>query len=101
MIDIQAVLTKLPTIYEEAITAWGEHAQLDMMIEECSELILAICHLNRGRKDSIEKVKEEAADVSIMLQQLKLIVGDWEDWEMKKLFRLAERIKAHREKTHE
>lgn len=53
-----------------AIKTYGEKAQEEVAIEECSELIQAICHKHRGRKDNIA---EEIADVEIMLEQLKII----------------------------
>jgi NTP pyrophosphatase (non-canonical NTP hydrolase) len=54
------------------IRRFGEIAQEKMAIEECSELIQAICHKHRGREHNIA---EEIADVEIMLEQLKIING--------------------------
>ena len=34
-------------IFAKAITAWGEKSQINMVVEECSELIHAICRFNR------------------------------------------------------
>lgn len=53
-----------------AIQTFGREAQENQAIEECSELIQAICHKHRGRNHNIA---EEIADVEIMLAQLKLI----------------------------
>ena len=55
-------------IYEAAIDKWGREAQADMIIEECSELIQAICKYKRGLA-SIDDVAEEIADVKIMARQ--------------------------------
>ena len=57
-------------ILNAAIRTFGEEAQERQAIEECSELIEAICHKHRGRKHNIA---EEIADVEIMLEQLKII----------------------------
>jgi NTP pyrophosphatase (non-canonical NTP hydrolase) len=57
-------------ILTAAIKTFGEKPQEEVAIEECSELIQAICHKHRGRKDNIA---EEIADVEIMLEQLKII----------------------------
>ena len=57
-------------IFQTAIKVCGEFAQEQMAIEECSELIQAICHKHRGREHNIA---EEIADVEIMLEQLKII----------------------------
>ena len=57
-------------ILTTAIRTFGEKAQEDVAIEECSELIQAISHKHRGREHNIP---EEIADVEIMLEQLKII----------------------------
>lgn len=57
-------------ILTTAIRTYGEPAQERQAVEECSELIQAICHKHRGRKHNIA---EEIADVEIMLEQLKII----------------------------
>lgn len=67
-------------IMQQAIDAWGEDAQLDMVIEECSELIKAI--LKYRRADDKEKARkhiaEEHADVNIMLDQLAFIMKQYD-----------------------
>ena len=57
-------------IFSEAIRVFGEMAQEEVAIEECSELIQAITHKHRSREHNIP---EEIADVEIMLEQLKII----------------------------
>ena len=57
-------------IFITAIKTFGEKAQEDVAIEECSELIQAISHKHRGREHNIA---EEIADVEITLEQLKII----------------------------
>lgn len=57
-------------ILTAAIRTFGEKAQEEVAIEECSELIQAITHKHRGRSNNIA---EEIADVEIVLEQLKLI----------------------------
>lgn len=57
-------------IFKLAIKTFGEKAQEEVAIEECSELIQAITHKHRGREHNIA---EEVADVEIMLEQLKII----------------------------
>lgn len=53
-----------------AITKYGSDKQHDMVIEECSELIQAICKHKRGGEHNI---LEECADVFIMLKQIEMI----------------------------
>ena len=57
-----------------AIQTWGEDAQTKMVLEEMSELQKEICKRWRG-KDNIEDIADEVADVEIMLDQLKMMLG--------------------------
>ncbi len=59
--------------YKKALATWGTEAQLDMMVEECAELINAIQKCRRHRVESVV-VLEEGVDVEIMLNQLKIIL---------------------------
>ena len=75
-----------------AISVFGEHAQEEVAIEECSELIQAICHKHRGREHNIA---EEIADVEIMLMQLKIINrcgNDVANYRQEKIERLKKRL---------
>ena len=56
-----------------ALEKWGTESQMDMVIEECAELIDAIQKWRRRRVDSV-KVLEEAVDVELCLGQLKLML---------------------------
>ena len=79
-------------IFDTAIKVYSEFAQEQMAIEECSELIQAICHKHRGRQHNIA---EEIADVEIMLEQLKIINNCRETVEeirQEKISRLFDRI---------
>lgn len=58
--------------YRVAIRKYGVDAQVLMAIEEMSELIKEICKIPRGKKD-LEALADEIADVTIMLEQLRLI----------------------------
>lgn len=79
-------------ILQTAIAVYGELAQEQMAVEECSELIQAICHKHRGREHNIA---EEIADVEIMLEQLKIINNCGETVEeirKQKIARLYDRL---------
>ena len=52
---------------------YGVLTQLHMQIEECGELIVAICKLFRG--GPVADVKGEMADVYVMLEQLCEMYG--------------------------
>lgn len=67
-------------LYKDALAKWGLPAQRRMSIEECSELIKAICKLERAFENGliptrplIDEMIEELVDVSLMVEQLKLI----------------------------
>lgn len=84
-----------PTIYQRALNLWGEQAQLNMAIQECAELIVALTNINRNRGlDKIHNVVDEIADVIIMMEQMRLVYGDElvDAAIRKKLARLKERI---------
>jgi len=87
----------IATLAAHAVLLWGEDAQLDIVQEECAELIQAISKLRRARRaveargpnlDTFEaraadrelseaerNIVKEAADVWIMLQQLEALVS--------------------------
>ena len=75
-------------IMKSAIEKYGADAQLSMVIEECSELIQAICKYQRAKANTktsrrdldkrIDALIEEAADVQIMLDQLTLMRSEWD-----------------------
>lgn len=89
------------SILERAVETFGPGPQTDMMIEEMSELTKALCKYRRavgGGADEAEvsvrkdQVLEEMADVQIMLNQMVLIYGDFNEQEIAKLLRLDERL---------
>ena len=85
-------------ILEGAIAKYGVYAQIDIAIEEMSELIKALINERRDvfamgdTKHARECIREEMADVYIMLNQLSLIFGDCSEWEVYKLERLDARM---------
>lgn len=75
-------------VMQEAIDHYGEESQLDMAIEEMSELTKAICKYKRAVKErerdichstakdvifAKDDIMEEIADVLIMLEQMLMI----------------------------
>lgn len=57
---------------QAAVDRWGHGAQTAMAIEECGELVVALCHFERGRI-LLPELASEIADVGIMLEQLQII----------------------------
>jgi NTP pyrophosphatase (non-canonical NTP hydrolase) len=73
------MLKEYDKIFLKALQTWGGKAQEDMAIEECSELIKAICKFRRSKKVGIEELNniiDEVADVTIMMRQMSIIVGE-------------------------
>lgn len=91
-------------IMQKAIDTYGESAQLDMVIEEMSELTKAILKDRRntfsdGSKSSecLDNIIEEVADVEIMLEQLKIIFSchnNIDKVKVNKLNRLKDRLES-------
>ena len=81
-------------ILEAAIDTWGSEMQIIVAIEEMSELTKALTKYIRGDDAATISIniREEMADVGIMLNQLSLIFGDTAEEEIRKLNRLRWRI---------
>ncbi len=86
----------------DAVTTFGVENQLDMVIEECAELIDAIQKYRRGRVERAGIITE-IADVEIMCQQLRAWLGSNEvaSERDRKIKRLAERISKHNKEIKE
>ena len=88
---------------EEVERLWGADAQIDMMIEECSELIQVLIKRKRKRNGStISDIVNELVDVEIMLGQMKNIYGlnqdMWDDFWYNKIQRLKKRLEEKMER---
>lgn len=76
------------------IAHYGIHSQIDMAIEEMSELTKALLKDRRNSTDeTLDNIHEEMVDVQIMLDQLKIIFGWSYDWDEKKLKRMEDALK--------
>ena len=58
-------------VLKRALQTWGEQPQMLMVVEEMSELMKEILKNISRKKDNIDAIIEETADVEIMLEQLK------------------------------
>ena len=87
-------------LLRQAIDHYGAESQMNVAIEECSELQKEICKHFRGFNNA-DHLAEEVADVAIMLQQLILIftMGDEvSTYVRRKQARLRDRIAAEASK---
>ena len=85
-------------VYEDAISTYGIEPQVNMIYEEVGELITALSRFKRGRCDGND-ILTELADVSIMVEQIAVILG-YDGFEKEKdikLNRLIERLKKRHE----
>lgn len=67
------------SLLNQAIQKWGVEAQMEMVIEECLELALALQKLKRKRGNLEEKTKavvDEIADVRIIIEQAIIMFSD-------------------------
>jgi len=85
-------------ILRKAINTYGEQPQVDVAIEEMSELTKALLKYRRNKDMSVNRrlnnILEEIADVQITLDQMRLIFGDTAEQEEFKLKRLNDRLKS-------
>lgn len=82
-------------ICRAALDTFGKSSQVQVAIEEMSELTKELCKNGRGQENTTH-IAEEIADVQIMLRQMVMLfdcAGQVETFRWYKLERLAERIK--------
>ena len=82
----------------KALNTFGVDKQLDIAIEEMSELIKAIIkHRRYGSEETYENLCEETADVAIMIEQIFLATkfGDVAKYAVEKIDRLENRLKEY------
>lgn len=103
-------MTNEKDILLRAIDEFGIRTQEDMMLEEMSELAKALLKVRRAERAGVmyddeileahdERVREEIADVQIMLDQMKMIYdhdGIIDSWREKKLGRLEHKLDCRR-----
>jgi NTP pyrophosphatase (non-canonical NTP hydrolase) len=60
-----------------ALENWGLSAQVDQVVEECAELVIALHkHVKRSPKPgTLDNVIDELADVEIMVAQMRVAFG--------------------------
>jgi len=81
------------SVLRRALRRYGFEAQLSMLTEECGELVAAVNRYRRGRAGAFEAMIEEMADVSILLDQMRLVYGaEIDAARERKLARLRERL---------
>ena len=82
-------------IYKRALKTWGKEPQMLQVIEEMSELTKEILKNINRKKDNINELIEETADVEIMLEQLKCcynIKEQVETYKAQKLLKIEKRL---------
>lgn len=88
------------TVLKQAIEKHGVEFQLEMLVEECSELITAIQKLKRGailnsRYCEEKQVIEEMADVSLVIEAVNIALNSFKEFEnvyLEKVNRLYKKL---------
>jgi len=91
-------------LYKRALRIWGKEPQMLQVIEEMSELIKEILKNINRKKDNIDEIIEETADVEIMLGQLKCcykINDEIRKYKAEKLKLIAKRLDDWEQKEKE
>lgn len=81
-------------LFKRTIEKYGADMQIEVLIEECAELIKALQKMKRKKAGmpnaNIDEgdIISEAVDVEIMIEQLKFIFLDKERWERIRRFKM-------------
>jgi len=94
----EAINSKDFDFMQALVNIFGHDSQIEMIIEECTELIMSLQKLKRAKasgdadkqEKALDNVHEELADVSIMLAQAVIIfdtmkVDSWVDIKIKRM----------------
>lgn len=86
-------------LYKQAVEKWGEDAEISMVLEECSELMVVLSHARRSLEHhTVERgdIISEIADVSLVLELLCFILdvspAEWFNSREIKLKRLKDSL---------
>lgn len=82
-------------VLKQAINTYGVDTQLNVAIEELSELIKELCKYKRGDGSDMH-IAEEMADVKIILEELEIIFDNKYRvvaWYEHKIQRLKDRLR--------
>lgn len=88
----------MENVLKDAIKFYGTETQLNVAIEELSELIKELCKAKRGIPHQ-DHIAEEMADVKIILEELMIIFNNKHrvsNWYNAKLRRLSDRMKKEK-----
>lgn len=66
---------KIDPRIKEIADFYGTGPQLDMLQEECAELIQAISKYKRGKKSGLEHIAEEICDVELLIVQAMYLLN--------------------------
>lgn len=80
-------------VFQAAIDKWGDSVQVAKAIEECSELSTVLARwLCNPERVKTREIREELADVRIMLEQMQIVFGRADGLVRDKMDMLQERI---------
>ena len=96
LIDRQTIIKDIPIDerLEKIADHYGLNSQLDILQEECAELVQAVSKYRRGGSNLL--VLEELADVEIMVEKIRYLAGKnsiiIDNYKEKKICRQLDRI---------
>ena len=71
----ETVLSSDGLLFQRAVRQWGVDSQIEMVIEELTELILAIQKWKRRPSETtVARIADEVADVELMIGQLQYVM---------------------------
>ena len=79
-------------VYQKCFDKWGLDSQLDQMVEECAEYIVALSHHRRERIPAAGLIAE-MVDVYLMASAMAFHFGNSEEWKRAKAEKI-ERVEA-------
>ncbi len=66
---------EIKELYKQALEKWGTAAQVTQAMEECGELIAALNQYFFRERLTRADLASEIADVELMCEQLRVIIG--------------------------
>jgi len=83
---------------------WGKEAQMMQAVEEMSELIKELMKNINRKRDNLDDIIEETADVEVMLEHIKYcydIEKQVADVKVKKIEKLTKKLEEWEARSHE
>lgn len=94
----------MTNVHERSLRMWGKEAQMMQAVEEMSELIKELMKNINRKRDNLDDIIEETADVEVMLEHIKYcydIEKQVADVKVKKIEKLTKKLEEWEARSHE